>query len=72
MKIKNILTVFWIVTVFVICFATDFSSDIYDVATPQGSDDPAEADDRMREIKESNRVRQNVDHFWDLTGAMSC
>lgn len=53
-------------TAVVLC--TDFSSDVYDVATPQGSDDPAEADDRMREIKESNRVRQDVDHFWELTG----
>ncbi len=49
-------------------WATDFSSDTYDTATPAGSDDPAEADDRMREIKSSVQVRENVDHYWPLTG----
>ena len=49
-------------------YATDFSSDTYDTATPAGSDDPSEADDRMRETKSSVRVRENVDHYWPLTG----
>ena len=40
----------------------------YDTATPQGSDDPAEADDRMREIKAAVQERENVDHYWPLTG----
>lgn len=48
-------------------FATTFS-DTYDTATPAGSDDPAEADDRMREIKSAVQERENVDHYWPLTG----
>lgn len=50
-----------------IAFATTFSST-YDTATPAGSDDPAEADDRMREIKAAIQERENVDHYWPLTG----
>ncbi len=46
---------------------TTFSST-YDTATPGGSDDPAEADDRMREIKAAVQERENVDHYWPLTG----
>lgn len=46
---------------------TTFSST-YDTATPAGSDDPAEADDRMREIKAATQERENVDHYWPLTG----
>ena len=51
----------------VIVYATTFS-DTYDTATPAGSDDPAEADDRMREIKGAVQERENVDHYWPLTG----
>lgn len=40
----------------------------YDTATPAGSDDPAEADDRMREIKAALQERLNVEHVFDLTG----
>ena len=40
----------------------------YDTATPAGSDDPAEADDRMREIKAGVQERDDVDHYWPLTG----
>lgn len=58
-----LLTVFGISMV----YATVFSST-YDTATPAGSDDPAEADDRMREIKASVQERENVDHYWPLTG----
>ena len=43
-------------------------SKTYDTASPAGSDDPAEADDRMREIKAAVQERENVDHFWPLTG----
>lgn len=43
-------------------------SDTYDTNTPLGSDDPAEADDRMREIKSAIQERENVDHYWPLTG----
>ncbi len=44
-------------------------SHTYDVATPVGSaDDPAEADDRMREIKDAVQERENVDHYWPKTG----
>lgn len=40
----------------------------YDTATPAGSDDPAEADDRMQEIKAAVQERLNVEHVFDLTG----
>ena len=40
----------------------------YDIATPDGGDDPAEADNRMREIKAATQERENVDHYWPLTG----
>jgi len=40
----------------------------YDTNTPLGSDDPAEADDRMREIKSALQERLNVEHVFDLTG----
>ncbi len=43
-------------------------SNTFDTATPAGSDDPAEADDRMREIKAAVQERENVDHYWPLTG----
>ncbi|HEB26926.1 MAG TPA: hypothetical protein ENI05_03985 [Porticoccus sp.] len=47
--------------------ATVFSST-YDIATPAGSDSPSEADDRMRETKAAVQERNNVDHYWPLTG----
>lgn len=41
----------------------------YDISTPDGdTDTPAEADDRMREIKAAIQERENVDHFWPLDG----
>jgi len=43
-------------------------SHTYDVDTPAGSDDPAEADDRMQEIKAAVQERENVDHYWPKTG----
>lgn len=43
-------------------------ADTFDKATPAGSDDPSEADDRMREIKAAIQERENVDHYWPLTG----
>lgn len=50
-----------------IVYATTFTYT-YDTATPAGGDDPAEADDRMREIKAAVQERMNVDHYWPLTG----
>ena len=40
----------------------------YDIATPLGSDAPSVLDDRDRETKAANQERQNVDHYWPLTG----
>lgn len=40
----------------------------YNIVTPPGSGDPAEADDRIREIKAAVQERENVDHYWPLTG----
>ena len=39
----------------------------YNITTPAGSDDPKEADDRMREIKAAIQERMNVHHYWPLT-----
>ena len=39
-----------------------------DVTTPSGQDDPAEADDRMREIKAALQERLNVEHVFDKDG----
>ena len=42
----------------------------YDIDTPDGSvDDPAEAADRMNEIKLATQEREDVDHYWPLTGS---
>ena len=49
---------------------TTFNST-YDVTTPDGSDDPREADDRMREMKLAIEERLNVDHFFDKTKGTS-
>ena len=51
-------------------------TNTFDTATPAGSDDPAEADDRMREIKaavqerrnDKNGVADDGDHYWPKTG----
>lgn len=40
----------------------------YDIATPLGSDAPSVLDDRDREAKAAVQERQNVDHYWPLTG----
>jgi len=42
----------------------------YDITTPDGSvDSPAEAADRMNEIKAALQERLDVDHFFPLTGS---
>lgn len=56
--------VLWIAAV---SWATTFSFTM-DTSTPQGSDDPAEADDRIREVKAALQERENVNHYWPLTG----
>lgn len=43
-------------------------NETYDTATPAGSDDPVEADDRIREVKAAVQERDDVDHLWDKTG----
>ncbi|KKN73468.1 hypothetical protein LCGC14_0400430 [marine sediment metagenome] len=50
-----------------VIYATTFSFT-YDIVTPAGSDSPAEADDRMREIKAAVQERMNVCMYWPLTG----
>ncbi len=47
---------------------TTVFSDTYDTATPGGGDSPAEADDRMREIKAAVQERLNVSMYFPLTG----
>jgi len=43
-------------------------TNTFDTATPAGSDDPTEADDRMREIKAALQERLAVEHVFALTG----
>lgn len=52
----------------IIAMTTTTFSYTYDTATPAGTDDPREADDRMREIKAAVQERLNVEHVFDLTG----
>lgn len=40
----------------------------YDKSTPAGSDSPTVIDDRIRETKAAIQERENVDHYWPLTG----
>jgi len=40
----------------------------FDTATPAGTDLPSVLDDRIREAKAGVQERQNVDHYWPLTG----
>ena len=70
MNRKTILIILTVlVTGFLIgvAYATTFSFT-YDTETPAGSDDPAEADDRMREIKAALQERLAVEHVFALTG----
>ena len=41
----------------------------YDVLTPDGSDNPTEADDEMRLIKAALAERLNLEHVFDLDGS---
>lgn len=43
-------------------------NDAFDKAAPDGQDDPSEADDNMRRTQAAIQERENVDHFWPLTG----
>lgn len=43
-------------------------TDTIDVATPAGSDDPKQGDDRIRELKRGFRERLAVDHDFALSG----
>jgi len=40
----------------------------FDISTPASSDDPREAPTRFQEIKKSIQEREDVDHYWPLTG----
>ena len=46
---------------------TVFSS-VYDTATPLGTDAPSSLDDQIRLSKAANQERNNVDHYWPLSG----
>lgn len=41
----------------------------YDTDTPVGTDAPSVIDDKIREVKDGVQERQNVDHYWPLTGS---
>ena len=43
-------------------------SNTYDKATPVGTDAPSTLDDQHRNTKAAIQERENVDHFWELTG----
>ncbi|KKN73169.1 hypothetical protein LCGC14_0403420 [marine sediment metagenome] len=63
----SVIATIFCLTFWGVVYATTFSFT-YDTATPAGSDDPAEADDRMREIKAAVQEREAVNHYWPLTG----
>ena len=76
MKIKNLFIFTLLVTFLVAYSAYCGLTNTYDTSTPGGTDDPREADDRMREIKaavqefmnDHNGQTDEGDHFWPLTG----
>jgi hypothetical protein len=41
----------------------------YDTTTPAGDDSPSVIDNRIREAKAATQERENVDHYWPLTGS---
>ena len=41
----------------------------YDTTTPAGTDAPSVIDDRIREVKSAVQERENVDHYWPITGS---
>lgn len=43
-------------------------TDDYDKSTPDGSDNPTEGDDRIREAKRATAERLNVEHVFDFDG----
>ncbi len=66
-KIVCLLSFLFLVTISSYSVSTVFN-ETFNVATPAGTDDPQEADDRMREIKAATQERENVDHIWDKSG----
>lgn len=43
-------------------------NNVYDKATPVGTDAPSTLDDQDRNTKAAIQERENVDHYWPLTG----
>ena len=64
-RILGVVTV--IAAICGVIYATTFSA-IYDIATPLGTDAPSSIDDQIRLTKSANQERQDVDHYWPLTG----
>ena len=50
-----------------VVYATVFSVT-YDTATPLGTDAPSTLDNQIRNLKSANQERNDVDHYWPLTG----
>lgn len=70
MKVKTTLQLLALILVSVLVGVAFAWTYTYDTATPAGSDDPAEADDRMREIKLAVQEIMDVEHDWALTGTV--
>lgn len=67
-KIEKAILLFMVACViFSVAYATTFSST-FDTATPLGSDAPSVIDNRIREVKSAVQERENVNHYWPLTG----
>jgi hypothetical protein len=74
-KIQNII-VWATIATFWLILLTGALDSTFDTATPAGTDNPRDADDRMREIKDAVQERMNDhnseedegDHYWPLTG----
>jgi hypothetical protein len=64
------VTLFSIYCFLIVSLLSGWSS-VFNVSTPASQDNPAEADDRMREIKAAVQEREDVDHYWPLTLTLS-
>ena len=65
-RTELVSTVALLVSLLTVCLAF---STTYRIDTPDGTDDPSEGDDRMREAKLATQERLDVDHYWTPSAA---
>jgi len=61
MQIVLLVLICWLPWIFAFVYS-------FDTATPLGSDKVSTLDDKIREVKAAVQERENVDHYWPLTG----